>query len=337
MTCARRVFRCFRCIEHAADRITGAAGPWFVCLAISLLSTGILSFFIVIQPTLPFPWLTTPLCILIALNVVGHYYHACTVPPGFVSDTGPPVHGSGFLWAALPPHGGSHLNIVHARMSRCRKCHDTRPERAHHCRVCNHCVLKFDHHCPVRINQCVGLYNERHFVLFMAYLVLATSIFTVLGFPHVLIAFEYTLVAWNHRVPSFLFITTYVLCLVLSFAVTIMLTWHLWGVARGETAVEAQDHQVYAKWAKERGEAFINSYDLGARRNIALFFNVGEGGYPLYTLFLPFRLMPYTDGYAWAHREGLNRHHGVREGEELTDGEDDEDYGGETGGDNHNR
>ncbi|KAI6115550.1 zf-DHHC-domain-containing protein [Pisolithus croceorrhizus] len=337
MTCARRVFRCFRCLERAADRITGAAGPWFVCLAISLLSIGILSFFIVIQPTLPFSWLTTPFCILIALNMVGHYYHVCIVPPGFVGDTTSPVHGGGFLWAAPPPHGDSHLNIVYARMSRCQKCHDTRPERAHHCRICNRCVLKFDHHCPVRINQCVGLYNERHFVLFMAYLVLATSTFIIFGFPHVLIAFELTFAAWTHSFPPFLFITTYILSLVLSLAVAVMLAWHMWGVARGETAVEAQDHEVYAKWAKERGETFINSYDLGTRRNLTLFFNVGEGRYPLYTLFLPLRLEPYTNGYAWAHREGFNRHRGVREGEELTDGDDDEDDGGNTGGDSRNR
>lgn len=35
--------------------------------------------------------------------------------------------------------------------------------------------------------------------------------------------------------------------------------------------------------------------------------------------------MPYTDGRAWARREGLIRHGGVREGEELTDEEEEED------------
>jgi palmitoyltransferase len=43
---------------------------------------------------------------------------------------------------------------------------------------------------------------------------------------------------------------------------------------------------------------------------------------PYYTLFVPFRIMPYTDGRAWARREGMARHKGVREGEELTDEED---------------
>jgi hypothetical protein len=43
----------------------------------------------------------------------------------------------------------------------------------------------------------------------------------------------------------------------------------------------------------------------------------------LYTLVLPLRIMPYTDGRAWARREGYERHHGVRQGDELTDDDDD--------------
>jgi hypothetical protein len=43
---------------------------------------------------------------------------------------------------------------------------------------------------------------------------------------------------------------------------------------------------------------------------------------PIYTLFLPFRVPPYTDGRSWARRSGLERHNGVRVGEELTDEED---------------
>lgn len=44
MACVRHVFRCFRWVEHVGDRITGAAGPYFVGLAIILISLGTLSF-----------------------------------------------------------------------------------------------------------------------------------------------------------------------------------------------------------------------------------------------------------------------------------------------------
>jgi palmitoyltransferase len=46
---------------------------------------------------------------------------------------------------------------------------------------------------------------------------------------------------------------------------------------------------------------------------------------PWYTLILPLRIMPYTDGRYWARQPGYDRHAGVYEGEELTDEEDEED------------
>ena len=43
---------------------------------------------------------------------------------------------------------------------------------------------------------------------------------------------------------------------------------------------------------------------------------------PIYTLFLPLRVPPYTDGRSWARKAGMERHDGVHLGEELTDEED---------------
>jgi palmitoyltransferase len=44
MLCARHVFRCFKWLERAGDRITGAAGPYFVGLAVILQAIGAASF-----------------------------------------------------------------------------------------------------------------------------------------------------------------------------------------------------------------------------------------------------------------------------------------------------
>jgi len=330
MLCAQTVFRCFKWLERLGDKITGAAGPVFVFLAVVLLSLGLVCFFDVVAPSLPIPWLSVPICILIATNLFVHYFYVCTISPGFVSDP-PHTPGTSWLWAGKRTtprrreltgvQWSDEVNVTRATTSKCRRCGEMRPERSHHCRICNRCVLKYDHHCPW-INQCVGLHNERHFVMFLAYLSLASLCFAISGWQHVMQALGWLDNDWPYMLPAISFLLVYILATVLGFAVTVMGLWHVWSVASGETSVEGQDHEHYRRIAKGRGEDFTNSYDLGRRKNLQLFFNIGKDGYPLYTLFLPLRVPPYTDGRSWARKQGLERHRGVRVGDELTDEDD---------------
>ncbi|KAF4596187.1 hypothetical protein EYR38_007562 [Pleurotus pulmonarius] len=165
MTCSRAVFRCFKSLERLGDRITGAAGPYFVGLAVILIGIGTICFFDVVLPGLQWPLISWPLCIIIALNLHMHYFYVCTVPPGFVEDPPRSVPES-FLWAKKPQRkraltsgvswsSGDSVKITKAEPSKCRKC-GTRPE------------LGPSHfNITQGINQCVGIHNERHFVLFM--------------------------------------------------------------------------------------------------------------------------------------------------------------------------
>jgi len=52
---------------------------------------------------------------------------------------------------------------------------------------------------------------------------------------------------------------------------------------------------------------------------IAIIYHPDSG---IITLFVPLRVNPYTDGFSWARREGYEKHHGIRQGEELTDEEE---------------
>lgn len=135
---------------------------------------------------------------------------------------------------------------------KCQKCCSIKPERAHHCSVCQRCVRKMDHHCPW-VNNCVGENNQKYFVLFTFYIATLSihSIFlTINQFAHC-IKHEWRDCS-NYSPPATVIFLLFLIFEALLFAVftMIMLGTQLNAIWNDETGIE-QLKKEEARWIRK--------------------------------------------------------------------------------------
>ena len=70
--------------------------------------------------------------------------------------------GPGFVRLGWSPQVASDEQFLQF----CSICDGFKPPRAHHCRKCNRCCMKMDHHC-IWLGKCVGYRNQASFLLFL--------------------------------------------------------------------------------------------------------------------------------------------------------------------------
>lgn len=167
----------------------------------------------------------------------------------------------------------------------CKWCYRYKPDRCHHCRQCNACVLRMDHHCPYVYN-CIGFRNHKYFFLLLVYSV-ATLVFVGATMLDTLL--------WSTRYEVPLF-TVMALAigelgvLVLGAGMGAFLVFHCYLVLNGLTTLE-----FWEKTGPRSGTSSVN-YSRGCYLNICAVL----GDYPP-LWFLPVA-MPSGDGVFFERR-----------------------------------
>eukprot|EP00095_Tigriopus_kingsejongensis_P004236 snap_masked-scaffold711_size108467-processed-gene-0.7 protein:Tk04236 transcript:snap_masked-scaffold711_size108467-processed-gene-0.7-mRNA-1 annotation:"palmitoyltransferase zdhhc7" len=111
--------------------------------------------------------------LIVFLLFMAHFRAVCS-DPGIVPL---PQHRIDFsdAHAALGhPGGATGPEPPEEDWTICTRCEMYRPPRAHHCRICQRCIRKMDHHCPW-INNCVGEWNQKYFIQFLFYVGLLSA------------------------------------------------------------------------------------------------------------------------------------------------------------------
>ncbi len=122
----------------------------------------------------------------------------------------------------------------------CTSCQLFKPDRTHHCRICDRCILRMDHHCPW-IANCVGYNNYKVFLLLLFY-VICCLCFVLGGMARRLAyAFRPVLNTNTFLLEDLPVCIVYLLCLFLFIAVSMFFTFHVNLTLNNLTTIELRE------------------------------------------------------------------------------------------------
>jgi len=205
-------------------------------------------------------------------------------------------------WLEFVANAGSRLVVFPSAQgwqpglaTTCDRCGIARPERTHHCKVCDRCVVRMDHHCPW-IANCVGFNNYKHFILLIFYAFIGIIVGLCSSLPELVYCgsaalkwflYHHDSIGWQVKhisnVEGILFLAFGVLSLVTVVLLSILITGHAPLLMSNRTAIELH-------------YAGVNPYDTGAPlENFEQQF-----GLPGWDWFLPIQPRnPAADGIAY--------------------------------------
>ncbi|OAX44337.1 zf-DHHC-domain-containing protein [Rhizopogon vinicolor AM-OR11-026] len=141
---------------------------------------------------------------------------------------------------------GQHVGLTEALMSMegdndftrfCRKCWVPKPDRAHHCSICNRCVLKMDHHCPWLGGKCIGFRTYPAFVHFLACITALSAYIATISVSAFWWSFNHSFLVLVITPLHELFLATFSVCITL--VVGSFLVYHIHLITTNQTTVES--------------------------------------------------------------------------------------------------
>ncbi|XP_036105569.1 palmitoyltransferase ZDHHC2 isoform X2 [Molossus molossus] len=140
----------------------------------------------------------------------------------------------------------------------CDRCQLVKPDRCHHCSVCDKCILKMDHHCPW-VNNCVGFSNYKFFLLFLAYSLLYCLFIAATDL-------QYFIKFWTNGLPDtqakFHIMFLFFAAAMFSVSLSSLFGYHCWLVSKNKSTLEAFRSPVFRHGTDKNG------FSLGFSKNM---------------------------------------------------------------------
>uniref|UniRef100_A0A6I8PUQ6 Palmitoyltransferase n=1 Tax=Xenopus tropicalis TaxID=8364 RepID=A0A6I8PUQ6_XENTR len=140
----------------------------------------------------------------------------------------------------------------------CDRCQLVKPDRCHHCSVCDKCILKMDHHCPW-VNNCVGFSNYKFFLLFLAYSLLYCLFIVATDL-------QYFVKFWTNGLPDtqakFHIMFLFFAAAMFSVSLSSLFGYHCWLVCKNRSTLEAFRAPVFRHGTDKNG------FSLGFSKNL---------------------------------------------------------------------
>ncbi|XP_069487687.1 palmitoyltransferase ZDHHC2 isoform X3 [Ambystoma mexicanum] len=140
----------------------------------------------------------------------------------------------------------------------CDRCQLVKPDRCHHCSVCDKCILKMDHHCPW-VNNCVGFSNYKFFLLFLAYSLLYCLFIAATDL-------RFFIKFWTNGLPDtqakFHIMFLFFAAAMFSVSLSSLFGYHCWLVCKNRSTLEAFRTPIFRHGTDKNG------FSLGFSKNL---------------------------------------------------------------------